>query len=345
MNREILSAFLKKGTIVPKDHDNLWIGWGKRAWSPAPISEVSPNFYFPDFFLKVGMPWFSHENWMEISLQELKDALEEEKEPIDEKLDWELTGLGFFEAVFKNLMEKIKKKELAKAVPYLFEKTGKRMCKARLLNSLFKALAYAERHPAFIYGLWGDEEGFLGATPEALFEFKHNQLKTTACAGTLSANEKISKKLLLEHDLVVEGIASSLSPFGELEMQPKEQIPFANFTHLVTPIKVRLKNPPQFKKLVSALHPTPALGAFPKEKGMAFLEEFQMRLPRDRFGAPVGYLFKEEAFSVVAIRNVQWGLFGMKIGAGCGIVEGSLFEDELNEVKLKLKATREILQL
>lgn len=346
MNSEILCAFLKKGTIVSKENGNLLIGWGKREWAAAPFSESSPNFYFPDFFLKVGMPWCTHQNWMEISVGDLNMALSELiRNPVDEKLNWKITGLEFFESAFKHIMEKIGKKELAKLVPYLFEKTNTRMHKDRLLNSLEASLINQEKCSGFIYGLWNEEEGFLGISPETLFSFKNDQLKTAACAGTFFSHEKISQKLLLEHDLVVEGIVSSLSSYGTITIKPKKKIQFADITHLLTPIELNLKKMPDFNQLTAMLHPTPALGAFPKEKGISFLEQFQMSSPRDRYGAPAGYLFQEEAFSVVAIRNVQWGSFGMKIGVGCGIVEGSILEEEINELKIKLSTIKKVLRL
>jgi menaquinone-specific isochorismate synthase len=348
MTQEIYEAFLKKGTILSKDKHHLLIGWGKRKWSQKPLDDNKPNFYFPDFFLKIGMPWFSHECWMEIPILEFASYIQDQKTLPEIK--WEITKADYFEKAFLGLEESFKTHEIVKAVPYVFESTNVKMTEAQLQSTLKNLIDYTGKYPAFLYGLWDEEEGFLGATPEILFNKSTDSkiLETVACAGTYNPqdeNLKFCPKLLLEHDIVVQGIEASLKPFGDVYFKPKKSMQFASLMHLITPIKVTLCKEFNFLEIVRALHPTPALGAYPKMSGMLWLEQYQMVIPRGRFGAPAGFYSNSSATCFVAIRNVQWSRKGMKIGAGCGVVCGSNLSQEWQEINLKLKAIKDLLKL
>lgn len=347
MTAEIYSEFIKSGTIISKNKKSLLIGWGERQWSQSPLNGEGPDFYFPDFFLKIGMPWFCHDSWLEISSEELLEFNPENKTT---PVKWETAQLPFFESKFLELQELIEQKELVKAVPYLFQTSNAKMTDQLLQSTLNSLCKYIGNFPAEIYGLWHGTEGFLGATPEILFnKLKHsNELETVACAGTFNSDiedAEVCPKLLLEHGIVVEGIKKSLDIFGSVRQKALQQIKFACLTHLITPILVSLDEELDFTKIVRSLHPTPALGAYPRDKGMLWLEEYQMGMPRGRYGAPAGFQLNSHAKCLVGIRNVQWGTKGLLIGAGCGVVSGSTLKLELQEIHLKLQAIKELLGL
>ena len=65
--------------------------------------------------------------------------------------------------------------------------------------------------------------------------------------------------------------------------------------------------------------------------------------PRRGFGAPMGVVTKEEAFCVVAIRNIQFINGKAYIGSGCGLVEGSQIKREWAELKKKRKFIKDLL--
>jgi menaquinone-specific isochorismate synthase len=114
-------------------------------------------------------------------------------------------------------------------------------------------------------------------------------------------------------------------------------------THLRTPIQLELTQTADTAALVKALHPTPALGAFPKEEGVEWLKAFDSRTPRKHYGAPLGCCYGNSISIVVAIRNVQWTPNGLAIGAGCGVIAESKQEREWNEIQLKTEAIFETL--
>jgi menaquinone-specific isochorismate synthase len=211
---------------------------------------------------------------------------------------------------------------------------------------------YIQRHPGHLYGTWNAQEGILGVTPETLFAVKKEldtwTLKSHALAGTAPTGEScLSPKLIHEHQVVVDGITQALSRLGKPQIGPLQTLDLPHLRHLMTPIEMQLTNRPAFEQIVQALHPTPALGAHPIESGRRWLLDYQKHFDRLRFGAPVGYFdpTTQNSRCFVAIRNVQWQPHRMLLGAGCGIVADSDPESEWNEILLKLKAIKAMLNL
>ena len=323
---------------------------------PAPADRIkSPAFYFPDFFLKELFPWFQHSHCEEIEIIELIKTLT----PLmtDEVADyqWKNPYQTLFQTTFDELQEKFASKELAKAVPFVFENAEQKMTTSQLIKSLINVLKYALTSPTYLYGFWDQSRGILGATPELLFRFTQNgtsQLETVACAATSASSgnslslEKDPKELH-EHQLVVQGIIESLSPFGNVNVGALKLLQLPKLIHLFTPISVQLKQIPHFDSVVRALHPTPALGAFPRESGMNWLHALQKKIDRKHYGAPVGFLKGDihESCCYVAIRNAQWDQQKIFLGAGCGVVAQSQVDREWAEINLKLQAIKEMLAL
>jgi len=97
--------------------------------------------------------------------------------------------------------------------------------------------------------------------------------------------------------------------------------------------------------LIRLMHPTPALGAYPRGEGaLRMLFEFRDRLKAPpHFGSPFGGLWKGEFRSVVAIRNVSWSGSDMFLPSGCGIIRESRFDREWRELALKRNSVKALL--
>lgn len=353
---EFVDDFLESGTLMSMGKGRLLIGWGKRNWSHAPKSEQNLNFYFPDFFLARQPAWFSHENYQEIAIDSLLHSLAKSTQDKTKSLSWECFHKEIFYSAFKDLKEKFERNEIAKAVPYIFEKSSQTMDTKRLRTSLSSLLQYAHAQPAVhAYGFWENDHGMLGATPELLFslgEKTPHTLITMACAGTRGLRGQQGSfmkdpKEVHEHQLVVDGIIESLTPYGKVSIGSMRVLDLPKLSHLLTPIQVELSHDADYFDIVKALHPTPALGAFPRKEGFEWLRGYQSLIDRKHYGAPVGYIRKNDndAACYVAIRNAQWDPKEIFIGAGCGIVKESLLDREWEEIKLKIQAIKEMLAL
>jgi Tfp pilus assembly protein PilO len=95
------------------------------------------------------------------------------------------------------------------------------------------------------------------------------------------------------------------------------------------------------EKMMEVLHPTAALGGWPREEAHLLLQSFDSKKSREYFGAPFCFESLEKIFCVVMIRGLQWKSNKVFIRAGCGVVEQSKFENEFKEVCLKTKAIEE----
>lgn len=344
-----LQDFLRSGTILSIPSGKVIIGWGERIWSSNPSNAASASFYFPDFFLQDKTPWFTQEQTAEWEIDALYDVLSA-KCGAGSRVLWKSPEKIVFEKEFRLLKEELLEKRLSKAVPYLFETTEHFDQKRSLQKSLCSLIDYARRHRVYIYGFWSESEGMLGATPEILFTKNQNRVQTMACAGTfpLGQQDRLEKdvKIAEEHNLVIEGIKESLTPLGKVEVATTETVIFPPLCHRITPVEMTLNRPAGFHEIVTALHPTPALGAHPKLAGKHWLQEFDARHSRGRFGAPVGLCFHEDVSACyVAIRNIQWSKGCARIGAGCGVIATSDCQAEWQELELKILAIKQILAL
>ncbi len=255
-----------------------------------------------------------------------------------------------FARTFAELQRSFQKGELLKAVPYILVGSQDQMSKGRLRHSLLHAMQTTFERPTRLYGYWQEGAGLLGVTPEPLMTLNDNTLTTVACAGTCAPNDDLNAfmsdpKEKYEHQVVVDGIYSALSPFGEVVVGERYPIDFTHLRHMITPISLQLKEEVDVMTLINALHPTPALGAYPRDTGMRWLKHYQTLVPRKHFGAPVGFTRNQVTECVIAIRNVQWNSQSMAIAAGCGVVPQSVCEQEWKEVLLKTETVKQTLGL
>ncbi|MGK5593835.1 MAG: chorismate-binding protein [Parachlamydiaceae bacterium] len=340
-----LKQFLDNGTIFVKDEDHYIIGYGRREWLKEPKG-TGPNWYFPDFFLKEEKPWFSHPEWEILSREELFKRLP--YSVTSDPVIWQNNQEAIFDTAFHQLQQLFSEQKLTKAVPYLFQTSASAPTPPMLLKMIKCSLEYVSGAPLYLYGFWDTQEGILGATPEKLFSKHGLQLNTMACAGTRSADHSLDldkdEKLQREHQLVIEGIVETLLPFGSsiLVGETKWQS-FHRLKHLMTPIEITLNEDVRLLALIKALHPTPAIGAYPKKEGNEWILSFDQIINRGRFGAPCACTFQNKALCLVAIRNVQWSDDQMKIGAGSGIIQESLLENEKREIAAKISSIKRML--
>jgi len=345
--------WLNSAAFITQKNGSILIGYGNFQTYPNSkmLDVTKPAFYVTDFFISEINPWIQYEESVELSV---KDFLVHLKKTSLESPSWNMQNEEVFSAAFKDLQKLFDENKLEKAVPYVFTHTCDLMTTSRLLNSIHHGAMLLQSYPGYLYGHWFNEKGFLGFTPEILFE-RHSVepqiIYTMALAGTKKlekSHEFIdNKKESKEHCFVIEGLKETLSPLGEMKIEETRVLNLSKLCHLHTPIQVNLKNHFDYDLTVKCMHPTPALGAFPREQGMKWLADYQMKIDREHYGAPFGFHqpSKGDALCVVGIRQVQWNSSGMRIGAGCGVIKESIFENEWKEIELKIASIRNLLGL
>lgn len=251
----------------------------------------------------------------------------------------ECTSLQDFSTDFQNLQRDMNAEKIEKAVMFV--------------DSKLKDLDFIEddlfglwsKSSDSLYGLFVEEDHFqyMGLSPEILFYREKNKIKTFALAGTRSLDENFSeteflenKKERKEHQLVVKDIAERLSKLGKVELKETFVQKLKHLAHLKTEIELSLDQEISDRELVEFLHPTAALGTYPRKHQSDWYRDYLRKRNLGVFGAPILVQTPEYSFCVVGIRclyreeNQDWFL-----RAGAGIVSESEAKTEFEEMKAK----------
>lgn len=217
-----------------------------------------------------------------------------------------------------------------------------------IMHVLNRALSNEKN--SYLFVLEADEDIFVSQTPEQLFRVEDGQLYTKAVAGTIhrTHNEAEDQKRvhsflndeknLREHRFVVESILEDIHPFVEevhYDHKPKI-LKNDHLYHLFTEIGGPLSFS-SYIELIDDLHPTPALGGYPKEKAIDYIDHFEFG-SRGLYGAPVGMIdMYDDCEFIVAIRSMLMNHNQALLFAGAGIVKDSDAEEELAETAVKFR--------
>lgn len=194
-----------------------------------------------------------------------------------------------------------------------------------------------------------EKEVLIGTSPEKLFKRKGSKIYTEAVAGTrkrgkTEEEDTILKQELIQNEkekreinLVVQSISEALIPLCQ-ELQWEENhsvIKTQNVQHLRNRLEGILLPEITDTDLLSALHPTAAIGGFPKEIALSQLLE-EETFERGWYASPFGYCSQNTSEFIVAIRSALVKNNNLHLFAGAGIVAGSSPEKEWNELEHKI---------
>lgn len=192
---------------------------------------------------------------------------------------------------------------------------------------------------------------FCGCTPELLVRKKGTHVESMCLAGTCLAGAdevertKLAKRLMsdaknrAEHDYVVQFIREVFRRTCYQVEVPDEPniLPLTHVQHLYTPASARMLEGVDLWTMMGDLHPTPAVSGAPVGEASMLIRSIEA-YNRGFFAGACGFVdgAGDGEFSV-ALRT---GVFDGEIGwvyAGCGIVPGSVADDEYDEIAVKLK--------
>ncbi|MBS1836197.1 MAG: isochorismate synthase, partial [Actinobacteria bacterium] len=204
---------------------------------------------------------------------------------------------------------------------------------------------------AFAYAV----DGFVGATPELLVSRIGDVVRAHPMAGTLPragdpdadarrAGELLgSQKNRVEHQITIDMVHETLLPWcSYLDAEPVPSVVAAGpVQHLATLVEGRLSRPePSVLELVAALHPTPAVGGWPRAAASRVQAELE-EADRGCYGGPVGWVDADgNGVFGVGIRGAQLdeGARTARVFAGVGVVDGSDPAAELEEARSKAQS-------
>ena len=317
---------------------------------PFESSEVrnpeQPAFYINDFFLTSAAPWKRPHRWVEADAASYA-PVGENKSP---RISWDELPEEEFRSLFESARSAIEEGLFSKIVPIMFQSGGADLSPDSLSTYLLSRIAGLPSS-LHAYGAIGGRRGLIGASPEILFQKEGDSFRTMALAGTRAlerADELLSDvKERAEHQIVVDDIVEQLSGTGVTAVGPTEVRTYPNLAHLATAIDHKASSPLSFDDAVRRLHPTAALGYWPRsERARSWLLDADREQKRGMFGAPFGVEMPDgRAVCLVAIRNVEWSGSRVRIGAGGGILRGSVMQREREEQKRKRDQVKEVFGL
>jgi menaquinone-specific isochorismate synthase len=194
-----------------------------------------------------------------------------------------------------------------------------------------------------------DGPAFLGASPERLFRRDGRSVESEAVAGTRprgvsSADDEglredllHSAKDLSEHSYVSKGVREALEPLcEELEIEDHvSEMKLARGRHLRSKVRGTLREGVTDAGLLDAMHPTPAVGGYPRSEA---LEEIRVLEPFDRgwYAGPVGWIGADASEFAVGLRSGLVRGQTLALFSGAGIVAGSVPDEEWAEIEQKI---------
>ncbi len=205
----------------------------------------------------------------------------------------------------------------------------------------------------FTYLITGaDGTAFAGASPELLIRrigsYAHAEpmAGSVARGSTEAEDERLAEQLrssrkdAAEHNMVSRFVVDALRPFSRsVAARPTEVVRLTNIQHLATSVDVELTAPAaDALDLAAALHPTPAVGGWPREAADRIIDDLES-MERGWYAGAVGWTDAngDGEFAVALRCGLLWE-DGARLYAGVGVMPDSDPARELEETDLKFKA-------
>jgi isochorismate synthase len=205
----------------------------------------------------------------------------------------------------------------------------------------------------FTYLISGaDGTAFAGASPELLVRRTGRRAFAQPMAGSVARgasdieDERLADALVQsnkdanEHRVVSQFVVDALGPFSEsVSARGPEVVRFTNIQHLATSVEAQLHDPAaDVLTLAAALHPTPAVGGWPREAADVLIDELE-GMERGWYAGAVGWIDgRGDGEFAIALRCGLLWEDGARLYAGVGVMPDSDPARELEETELKFKA-------
>lgn len=188
---------------------------------------------------------------------------------------------------------------------------------------------FAFYHPR--YNFW------MGASPELLVESTGpHTARTRALAGTRrnGLDEPWDEKNLNEHRVVSDDICRRIEALGtQWKAVPRRPVefPYGEIAHLCTPIDIEcVAEPIDISMVANAIHPTPAVGGYPRQKAIETIAKLESS-PRAYYGG----IISTPSTAYVMLRCVHFDSHNWCVYTGSGVTGASTSLDEWNETEAK----------
>ena len=201
-------------------------------------------------------------------------------------------------------------------------------------------LNLCEAYPnAFVYVFIQNGKCWIGAFSEVLGKFNKetSEFQTMSLAGTTSLEENWTTKELEEQQPVTDYISAILKDYSaEVKQSETYDHPSGNIKHLRTDFKAQIQRS-DLEKVISELHPTPAVCGFPKQFCQNAIAEFEDH-SRSFYAGYIKVETDENIQYFVNLRCAEIFQNAALLYVGGGITADSSPKKEWQETELKAGA-------
>ena len=218
-------------------------------------------------------------------------------------------------------------------------------------------MAHTERSFGFCFHPAPDR-AFIGASPERLYRRVQSYVQSEAVAATRrrgstpAEDERLGAELMndeksrREHAFVARMLMDTLG--GLCRVVHSDEAPsllrLRTCQHLYLRAEGLLHEPWDDAALITALHPTPAVGGTPRDRALRWISDHE-GFDRGIYASPVGWVGPDAAEFCVAIRSGLVQRDQLVLYNGAGIVAGSEPAEEWEELENKMANFLQVLSV
>ncbi|MBK25200.1 MAG: hypothetical protein CME70_14495 [Halobacteriovorax sp.] len=212
---------------------------------------------------------------------------------------------------------------------------------------LFENFKSAPNQYEFFFHI-ANGSSFISFTPEKLFSLHDNIIVVDSIAGTLKKTDSNkgtellhSTKDLDEHRFVSNFIKENLLCISSevFELFKEEILSLPTLFHIHSRYKAQINEDLSIVDIVSLLHPTPAVGGFPRNAALNFINNNE-KLNRGLYAGPIGRISKSYTEFAVGIRSLLVKDNRIHFYGGAGIVNKSIASKEWIETGDKIESVQ-----
>ena len=198
----------------------------------------------------------------------------------------------------------------------------------------------------FLYSI-SNNLNIIGSTPELILSKLNHKIESESIAGSnYSKNNDFiyDEKEVIEQKIVTDYIINFLKQNSDnivYDKKPKIK-KSSNIEHLHTSFNADLINDKNILDLLAQIHPTPAIGGYPKDKAVDIIRKYKEN--RGWYGGPIGWI--DNNLDGKFYLNIRSGLGVNKdlyLFSGSGITNKSNSDNEWDETEEKFKLMLESL--
>jgi isochorismate synthase len=242
---------------------------------------------------------------------------------------------------------------VAQGVEFLKQDQAKKIVLSRIISfphqgltadSIFTALN--ERFPGAAVFAFTDEHEvtWLGASPELLFRKRGEVYQTISLAGTrkTGTEEPWGDKETEEQRLVTDFIQQELENLGakNIVLGEVKTRSAGSVEHLCTEIQFEYSG--DWKKVMKALHPTPAVCGLPRAEAMQLIQQLEKH-DREYYTGLIGMEQGSSVDVYVILRCMKLSTKRIDVFVGAGITDSSVPELEARETRWKAESLTEVI--